>query len=108
MRNHFLVGACAIPLFLLAATPSLAQVDLDVDINPGVGVYGGYDDDDDDDYRRRRRGRLSCREARRIASDRYRIVETIECDGRVYTFMARRRSRLFEVKVNALTGAVWR
>ena len=109
MRNYILAAACAVPLFLLGTTPSLAQVDVDIDLNPGVGVYGGYDDDDDDSYRRhRRRGRLSCREARRLANDRYRIVDTIECDGRVYTFAARRRGRIFEVKVNSRTGAVWR
>jgi hypothetical protein len=109
MHKYLLAAACAVPLFLLGITPSLAQVDVDIDLNPGVGVYGGYDDDDDDDYRRRRRGRLKCWEARRLVRDHgYRVVDTIECEGRVYTFAARRRGRIFEVKVNSRTGAVWR
>src|SRR5687767_10545516 len=108
MRNVILSVALAVPLFMWGATPSLAQVDVDIDVNPGVGVYGGYDNDDDD-YDRRRRRRLRCYEARRLVREHgYRAVVTVECEGRVYTFEARRRGRRVLVNVNSRTGAVWR
>jgi hypothetical protein len=106
MQKHFLSAAFAIPLFLLGTVPSMA-IDLDVDVNPGIGVYGGYDDDDY--YSSRRRGKLKCWEARRLVREHgYRVVDTVKCSGRVYVFEASRRGRLFEVNVNAWTGDVWR
>ena len=106
MQNHILAAAVAIPLFLLGTTPSVAQVD--IEINPGVGIYGGSRDYDDDDYDRRR-GKLKCWEARRLVREHgYRVVDTVKCSGRVYTFEAARRGRVFLVNVNAWTGAVWR
>ena len=59
-----------------------------------------------DDYER---GRLSCGEARaHVRGSGYRNVDTIECDGRTYTFEATRRGRDVTVLVNSRTGAVWR
>ena len=54
-------------------------------------------------------GRLSCGEARRIVRNSgFRNVDTIECNGRTYTFEATRRGRDVTVYVNSHTGAVWR
>jgi len=107
MRNHVFAAMFAVPLFLLGTTPSLAQVDIDVDINPGVGVYGGYDAYDDDDYRGRRR--LRCWEARRLLADRgYRRIHTIDCGGRVYRFSGIRRDNRYILLVNSRTGSISR
>jgi hypothetical protein len=104
MRSAIL-AALAVPLFMLGATPSLAQVDVDIDVNPGLGVYRDYDDDDD--YRRGRR--LKCWEARRILRDRgYREIDTLDCNGRIYRFEASRRGNSYLLGVNSATGAVSR
>ena len=55
------------------------------------------------------RGRLSCGEAKwRVRERGFRNVSTIECDGRTYTFKARRGDHRVIVYVNSRTGAVWR
>ena len=55
------------------------------------------------------RGRLSCGEARaRVRHSGFRNVDTIECNGRTYTFEATRRGRDVTVFVNSITGAIWR
>ncbi len=49
------------------------------------------------------------REAKwRVRERGFRNVRTIECDGRTYTFMARRGDRRVTIYVNSRTGAVWR
>ena len=54
-------------------------------------------------------GRLSCGEARaRVRSSGFRNVNTIECNGRTYTFEATRRGRDVTVFINSRTGALWR
>ena len=55
------------------------------------------------------RGRLSCGEAKwRVRERGFRNVRTIECNGRTYTFQARRGDRRITVYVNSRSGAVWR
>jgi hypothetical protein len=55
------------------------------------------------------RGRLSFGEAKwRVRERGFRNVSTIECQGRVYTFKARRGDHRVIVYVNARSGAVWR
>jgi hypothetical protein len=55
------------------------------------------------------RANISCGEAKRIVRDRgFRNVATRECDGRTYTFSAKRNGNRFLVFVNSRTGAVWR
>ena len=55
------------------------------------------------------RGRISCGEARRIVRDRgYRNVAVRECQGRTYTFTARRGGHRILLYVNSLNGRVWR
>jgi hypothetical protein len=106
MRNTLFATALALPFLLFAASPSMAQVDVDIGINtPGIYVNPRYDDD----YPSRRRGRLRCWEAKQLVRERgYRDVRTIECEGRVYTFEGRRRGNEYEISVNSRTGAVWR
>ena len=54
-------------------------------------------------------GKLSCGEAKwRVRERGFRNVRTIECDGRTYTFKARRGDHRVIVYVNSRTGAVWR
>ncbi|HEY7763491.1 MAG TPA: hypothetical protein VIB38_00760 [Aestuariivirgaceae bacterium] len=104
MRNAILTAALALPLFVLGTTPSLAQVDVDIDLG-GPGIYRDYDDDDD--YRRR--GRLRCSEARELLSDRgYRRIRTIDCAGRVYRFSGIRRDNRYILSVNSRNGAISR
>ena len=55
------------------------------------------------------RGRISCGEARRIVRDRgFRNVQARECEGRTYTFTARRDGRRILLYVNSRNGNVWR
>jgi hypothetical protein len=55
------------------------------------------------------RARLSCGEAKwRVRERGFRNVSTIECDGRTYTFKARRGDHRVIVYVNSRTGAIWR
>jgi hypothetical protein len=55
------------------------------------------------------RGRLSCGEAKWRVRDRgFRNVSTIECNGRTYTFRARRGDNRITVFVDSRSGRVWR
>jgi hypothetical protein len=55
------------------------------------------------------RGRISCGEARRIVRNSgFRNVDTVECNGRTYTFEATRRGRDVTVFVNSRNGRIWR
>lgn len=51
---------------------------------------------------------MTCREARqRVRYRGYRHIRAIDCEGRIYRFLARRHGRAVLVKVNAVTGAMW-
>jgi hypothetical protein len=106
MRNTLFATALAVPFLLFAGSPSMAQVDVDIGVRaPGIYINPDYDDD----YPRRRRGRLRCWEAKQLVRERgYRRVETIECEGRVYTFEGSRRGNRYELGVNSYTGSVFR
>ena len=66
--------------------------------------YGWYKD-----TRYYSRGRLTCGEARRaVRNNGFRNVNTIECNGRTYTFEATRRGRDVTVFVDSRNGRVWR
>jgi hypothetical protein len=82
----------------------------DVDVNIGVGVpgVGIYGDNYDEDYDYRRR-RISCGEARSLVRDRgYYRVRRLSCGGRIHSFEAFRRGRLWLVTVHARTGNISR
>jgi hypothetical protein len=107
MRKFLL---CVGLTFTLAfAGPAAMAGSPDVDINigvPGVGIYGGDNYDEDYDYRRRR---ISCGEARSLVRDRgYNRVRRLSCGGRIHTFEAFRRGRLWLVTVHARTGNISR
>jgi hypothetical protein len=105
MRSLVLSAVLAVPLFLLGTTPSLAQVDVDIDLG-GPGIYRDYDDDDD--YPRRR-GRLKCWQARELLADRgYRRIRTLDCNGRVYRFSGSRRDNRYILSVNSWNGSISR
>ena len=74
--------------------------------------YGWYQDTryyNNYRYYNNNRGRLSCGEARRIVRNSgFRNVDTIECNGRTYTFEATRRGRDVTVFVNSRNGRIWR
>ena len=60
-------------------------------------------------YRLKHRGNISCGEAKQIVRNKgFRNVSTRECEGRTYTFVAKRNGNRFLVYVNSRTGAVWR
>jgi hypothetical protein len=116
MKSIFLASAVAATLAL--ALPTGADAKTNVKVYLGVPYY---DYQFGPDYRFRDgygwyqpmgnfdRGRLSCREARaRVRESGFRNVDTIECDGRTYTFEATRRGRDVTVFVNSRTGAIWR
>jgi hypothetical protein len=113
MKSFFLAAAAAATLALAMPTAADAK----------VRIYLGlehYDYRVGPDYRYREgygwyrpigiyRGRISCGEARRIVRrSGFRNVDTIECNGRTYTFEATRRGRDVTVYVDSRTGDVWR
>ena len=106
-RKALWAAAVAVPLTLVGSTPSLAGNDVDIRFGVGIGqpyygypVYGDY-------YRPRHR--LSCWQARQLVRNAgFYHVRTIECAGRVYTFVAFRRGKLVTISVNSRTGTVWR
>jgi hypothetical protein len=118
MKSLFLAAAAAAAMAF--AMPTAAQADVkvylgvphyDYRVAPSWRYregYGWYDPVIIYD-RGYVRGRLSCREARRIVrSSGFRNVETIECNGRTYTFEATRRGRDVTVFVNSRNGRIWR
>jgi hypothetical protein len=53
------------------------------------------------------RGRVSCREGRRIVDNSgFNRVRTVECDGRNYTYMGRRHGDDFRVVLNSRNGRI--
>ena len=84
----------------------------DRQMGPDYRYYDGrgwYQYQPDYQNQPRNRGRISCNEARRIVRDRgFRNVATRECEGRTYTFTARRNGNRILLYVNSRTGAVWR
>jgi hypothetical protein len=113
LRNALCAAALAVPMTIVGATQSMADTDVDVRFGigfPGYGYsqYPHYDEDYDYDFQRAYR-RLSCWQAKQLVRDHgFHRVRTVECNGRVYTFEARRRGRIVLVNVNSRTGAVWR
>lgn len=115
MKNLFLATAFAASLAAFAL-PSEAEAKVVVyfgmphySYQPGPDYYyrDGYGWYQQDGYYNR--GRLSCGEAKwRVRERGFRNVRTIECDGRTYTFQARRGDRRITVYVNSRSGAVWR
>ncbi len=110
--------------FLATALAASMAFALPTEANAKVVIYLGtphYDYQVGPDYRFREGygwyrpmfmfgpGRLSCGEAKwRVRNHGFRNVATIECQGRVYTFKARRGDHRVIVYVNSRTGAVWR
>lgn len=115
MKNIILASAFAAALAI--GLPVAAEAHSNVKIFFGLQHYG-YQVGPDYRYRNGygwyrpvgiNRGRLSCGEARRVVRNKgFRNVDTIECNGRTYTFEATRRGRDLTVYVNSRTGAVWR
>ena len=116
MKSLFLAATAAVAMAF--AMPTAAQADVKVYLGvphydyrvapdwrfrEGYGWYNPFVVYD------RGYGRLSCREARRIVRNSgFRNVETIECNGRTYTFEATRRGRDVTVYVNSRNGRIWR
>ena len=78
-------------------------------VGPDYRYREGYGWYQDSRYYNNNRGRLSCGEARRaVRNNGFRNVNTIECNGRTYTFEATRRGRDVTVFVDSRNGRVWR
>ena len=115
MKNLILASAFAAAVAI--SLPVAAEAHSNLKIFFGLQHYG-YQVGPDYRYRNGygwyrpvgiNRGRLSCGEARRVVRNKgFRNVDTIECNGRTYTFEATRRGRDLTVYVNSRTGAVWR
>jgi hypothetical protein len=113
-----LLFASAFAAALALGLPMSAQADTKVKVYLGLPHYGyqvGPDYRFRDGYGWYRpvavysRGRISCGEARRIVRNSgFRNVDTIECNGRTYTFEATRRGRDVTVFVNSRNGRIWR
>jgi hypothetical protein len=116
MKKVILASAFAAAIAM--GLPLAAEADTKVKVYLGMPHYGyqvGPDYRFRDGYGWYRpigvyhRGRISCGEARRIVRNSgFRNVDTVECNGRTYTFEATRRGRDVTVFVNSRTGAVWR
>jgi hypothetical protein len=114
MKGFFLATAAAVVMTFAVPTEANAKIKIylgtphyDYQVGPGWRYregYGWYDPVVIYD-----RGRISCGEARRIVrSNGFRNVNTIECNGRTYTFEATRRGRDVTVFVNSRNGRIWR
>ena len=118
MKSFFLTTAIAATLAF--AMPTAASADTKVKLYLGVPHYGyqvgpdyrfrnGYGWYRYSGYNNDFNRRVSCGEARRIVRNNgFRNVNTIECNGRTYTFEATRRGRDVTVFVNSRNGRIWR
>ena len=109
-----IVAAAAAAAFVMAPTEGKADVNLHFGLNaPGFGIYT------DRGHRYRNRGydrrhrynnsRMSCREARRLVrSHGFRRIRPLDCNGRVYTFRARRHGDVYRIRVNARRHSISR
>ncbi len=100
MLKKTAIAAGAIAVTMLVYQPTPAKADVSFQFQFGNGGHGSS-------YQRQR---LTCREARRVLRRHYgfRRINAIECNGRRYTFRARRDGDMWRVKVNAYTGEVVR
>ncbi len=88
----------------------------DEQVGPDYRYYqdrGWYQDrdwyEDQPRYIRSARRNMSCGQARSIVRDQgFRSVVARECNGRTYTFNARRNNQRVIVYINARTGRTWR
>jgi hypothetical protein len=119
MKNLFLAAAFAASLALGLPSEAEAKVVFyfgmpfhDYQVGPDYRYRDGYGWYQPDGFYRPGfygRARLSCGEAKwRVRNQGYRNVSTIECQGRTYTFKARRGDRRVTVYVNSTNGRVWR
>lgn len=114
MKSLYLASALAAVISF--AIPTAVEAKTNVKIYLGLPHYG-YQVGPDYRYRNGYgwylpsgiHGRLSCGEAKaRVRDHGFRNVSTIECDGRTYTFRARRGDHRIIVYVNSRSGSVWR
>ncbi len=98
-----LIAAGALSLGMLAAgtaAPALAGTDIDI----GIGLGGGYSKPAPRYYGG---GRISCRQgARIVASEGFRRVRPIDCDGKEYTYQGLRRGDLYRIEVRSRNGNI--
>ena len=114
MKGLFLTAAVAATLAFAMPTAADAKVQIylgfphyDYQVGPDYRYRDGYGWYRPTGYYNR--GRLSCGEARRaVRNQGFRNVNTIECNGRTYTFEATRRGRDVTVFVDSRNGRVWR
>ncbi len=123
MLKKSMIAAGAIAVSLVAFQPTTASAGTDVNFYFGFGGgnhgshggHGGHGGGWGGGWGGNHGGgwgnhRLTCREARRNLRHSYgfRRIRAIECNGRRYTFRARRGGHVWRVKVNAFTGEVIR
>ncbi len=115
MMKKSMLAAGAIAVSLVAFQPTTASAGADVNFYFGFGggshgAHGGHGGWGGGHGGGWGNHRLTCREARRNLRHSYgfRRIRAIECNGRRYTFRARRGGRVWRVKVNAFTGDVIR
>ena len=122
MKKIFFATAAVIALAAGLTQPASAKVNFDIHLGIPFFDYQAepdylYDEqygwyDPSYEVRRQRRNPvrygLSCGDARQIVrSSGYRQVRTRECQGRTFTFTARRGGNRILVYVNSRTGNVW-
>ena len=116
MKGLFLTAAVAATLAFAMPTTADAKVKIYLglqhygyQVGPDYRYRDGYGWYQDTRYYNYNRGRLSCGEARRaVRNNGFRNVNTIECNGRTYTFEATRRGRDVTVFVDSRTGRISR
>jgi hypothetical protein len=121
LRSLFAAGLVAVSI---GALPNLAEAKTKIGIYFGVPFYdsavedgylyepgyGWYAPEYRPTFRRHHSpNRVSCgAAARELRNDGFRRVVALECDGRTYTFQARKAGRILKISYSARTGDYWR
>ena len=120
MLKNTIIAAGALAAAVFAFQPQQAEAGTKFQFHLGVGApyygyyggpayYGGPVYYGRPAYRPRPRYRIGCRQARRLLRNRgFHQIRTRDCNGKRYSFKARRHGNWWIVKVNSNSGRILR